>query len=237
MLYSTFPHIGSRSKMSAPASSSNTTSAKRQRVVIVPGNGCAPIEDANWYIHLRDSLNALPTSTSSLSPAYLAVAQTMPDPDEAYERTWLPFIREQLAVDEDTIVVGHSSGAEAAMRLCEDTRVKGLVLVSACHSDMGMESEAISGYYNRPWQWQRIKDNTQWIVQLHSTNDRLVPVAEAREVAQQLGSEYIENSKKGHFLKRTMPEVIEILERKRREKAERNVDGTATNSLSTTAVP
>ena len=201
----------------SPSASSTSQQAKRQRVVIVPGNGCAPIEASNWYCHLRDSLNALPTSATDLSPAYTAVTATMPDPDEAYEHTWLPFIRDQLGVDDDTVVVGHSSGAEAAMRLCETTRVRGLLLVSACHTDMGMESEAISGYYNRPWQWRRIKDNAQWIVQLHSTNDRLVPVAEAREVARQLGSEYVEYPNKGHFLKRTMPEVVEVLERKRKE--------------------
>ena len=103
------------------------------------------------------------------------------------------------------------------MRLCEETPVKGLVLVSACHSDLGLESEAISGYYSRPWLWQRIKDNTRWIEQLHSTNDQLVPVAEGREVARQLGSEYIEYSNKGHFLKQRAPEVIEALEKKRRE--------------------
>jgi len=221
----------------APSTASSSSSgAKKQRVVIVPGNGCAPVEDANWYCSLRDSLNALPTSATDRSPAYIAVAETMPDPDEAYERTWLPFIREQLAVDDDTIVVGHSSGAEAAMRLCEETRVKGLLLVSACHSDLGMESEAISGYYSRLWQWQRIKDNTRWIVQLHSTNDRLVPVAEAREVAKQLGSEYIEYPNKGHFLKRTMPEVIEIVERKRKEEGAAD-DAQIRETAASSAVP
>lgn len=224
----------SDSASSASAIAAQPSSAKRQRVVIVPGNGCAPIEDANWYVHLRDSLNALPTSATDRSPAYHAIARTMPDPDEAYEHTWLPFIRDELGVDEHTIVVGHSSGAEAAMRLCENTHIAGLLLVSACHSDMGMESEAISGYYNRPWQWQRIKEHAGWIVQLHSTNDRLVPVAEAREVAQQLGSEYIENGSRGHFLKRTMPEVVEILETKRREAAESKAGVDAIPTLSST---
>ena len=66
-----------------------TVQHKQQRVVIVPGNGCEPIEESNWYCHLRDSLNALPMSDTDRSPAYVAVAQTMPDPDEAYERAWL----------------------------------------------------------------------------------------------------------------------------------------------------
>ena len=40
----------------------------------------------------------------------------MPDPNVARESIWLPFIRDVLKADERTIVVGHSSGAEAAMR-------------------------------------------------------------------------------------------------------------------------
>jgi hypothetical protein len=47
--------------------------------------------------------------------------------------------------------VGHSSGAEAAMRYAETRRVAGLVLVAACHTDLGLQSEAVSGYYSRPW--------------------------------------------------------------------------------------
>lgn len=44
---------------------------------------------------------------------------------------------------------GHSSGAEAAMRFAETHHVKGLVLVSACVTDLGDENERLSGYYNR----------------------------------------------------------------------------------------
>ena len=83
----------------------------------------------------------------------------MPDPFEAKESIWLPFIREELLVNEETIVIGHSSGAEAAMRLLENTKVKGCILVSACHTDLGIESERIAGYYSRPWLWNAIKTN------------------------------------------------------------------------------
>lgn len=35
------------------------------------------------------------------------------------------------------------------MRFAEQHAVKGLVLVSACVTDLGIENEARSGYYNR----------------------------------------------------------------------------------------
>ena len=71
----------------------------------------------------------------------------MPDPIEAKSSVWLPFIKDELEVDEYTLVIGHSSGAVAAMRLLETTKLLGLILISACHTDLGKPSEASSGYY------------------------------------------------------------------------------------------
>jgi predicted alpha/beta hydrolase family esterase len=45
--------------------------------------------------------------------------EDMPDPYEAKQSIWLPFMRDVLKADESSIIVGHSSGAEAAMRYAE----------------------------------------------------------------------------------------------------------------------
>jgi hypothetical protein len=39
-----------------------------------------------------------------------------PDPYYAREIYWKPFVVETLGADEDTILIGHSSGAACAMR-------------------------------------------------------------------------------------------------------------------------
>jgi len=101
--------------------------------------------------------------------------------------------------DERTIVVGHSSGAVAAMRLAEQQKVLGIVLISACHTDLGLKSERIAGYYSRPWLWDAIKANAGWILQYHSDNDPFIPVEEARHVAKSLGSDYFELVGKSHY--------------------------------------
>jgi len=53
-------------------------------------------------------------------------------------------------------------------RLLETKKVKGAVLVSACHTDLGIKNERKSGYYKDPWQWEDIKRNADWIVQFGS---------------------------------------------------------------------
>ena len=114
------------------------------RCVIVPGNGCTGrVADANWYGWLENELK----SESQFREVVLP--ETMPDPVGAKESVWVPFMREALKVGPDTVVVGHSSGAVAAMRLAEETRVAALVLVSACHTDLGDPGERAAGYYAR----------------------------------------------------------------------------------------
>ena len=75
----------------------------------------------------------------------------MPDPYFARESQWVPFIRQTLKVDTKTILVGHSSGCNAIMRLLEHEKVLGVVLVCASYSDQGSDDEKASEYFDRPW--------------------------------------------------------------------------------------
>ena len=82
--------------------------------------GCTPITTANWYNWLKKSLEKEGVQVSM---------QDMPDPYEAKQTIWLPFMRDVLKADEQSIIVGHSSGAEAAMRYAE----VGLPVVSSLY--------------------------------------------------------------------------------------------------------
>ena len=58
-----------------------------------------------------------------------------PDPVGARENKWIPFIANTLAGGADNLpnclIVGHSSGAAAAMRLAESYQIYGMLLVAA----------------------------------------------------------------------------------------------------------
>ena len=166
------------------------------RCVIVPGNGCDDVFQSNWYSWLESRLRREGRFTE-------VVLKQMPDPLAARRKIWLPFLLSTLKADEQTVVVGHSSGAVAAMRLLEDHKVAGCVLVSACHTDLGDAGEARSGYYppsGGEWQWDRICSNARGnIVQLHSDNDPFIPLAEAQHVADSLGVQLRVHSGKSHF--------------------------------------
>ncbi|XP_078590093.1 serine hydrolase RBBP9-like isoform X3 [Branchiostoma floridae x Branchiostoma japonicum] len=112
-------------------------SARAERAVIVPGNGAGDVYNSNWYDWVKSNLDDIPNFQCTL--------KNMPDPVMARENIWIPFMRDELQCDERTIIIGHSSGAEAAMRYAEQYQVFGIVLVSACVTDLGDENERASG--------------------------------------------------------------------------------------------
>ncbi|KAJ1446187.1 Alpha/Beta hydrolase protein [Pelagophyceae sp. CCMP2097] len=181
----------------------------KTRCVILPGNGCSGnVRDANWYGWLEQQL-----IRSDIFDE--VVLRNMPDPNAARESIWVPFIRDELIADgAHTVVVGHSSGAVAAMRLLEKTELMGVVLISACHTDLGDAGERRAGYYSRKWEWDKIQSNCKWAVQFHSDDDPFIPAHEADHVASNIKSEYHFFEKRSHFFSPPFPELVEVLRRR-----------------------
>jgi predicted alpha/beta hydrolase family esterase len=174
------------------------------KAIIIHGNGGCTAGDA-WYPRMEEECAAL---------GLTVVNQTFPDNVKARATIWLPHL-ESLGAGDDTILIGHSSGAVAAMRYAETHRLLGSILVGVCHTDLGDSGEAASGYYRAPWQWDRIRDNQQWIAIYHSVDDPHIPAAEPRFVAARLQCQYFEFEDRGHFLERdALPEAGAYLRRK-----------------------
>lgn len=159
------------------------------KIVFAPGNGNSTTRD-NWFPAVQKELEA---------KGFEVIAATFPDPELAREAYWIPFLRDEIGVDDQTIIIGHSSGALAAMRFAEQYRILGSVLVGACHTDLGIENEKLSGYYSRPWNWAQIKSNQKWISLFASSDDPWIPIKEPRFIHQQLDCEYHEFKNQGHF--------------------------------------
>lgn len=182
----------------------------KPKIIIIPGNGNCHIETDNWYAWVRDELRGR---------GYEVVAHDMPDPEAAHAHIWLPYIEHELQADANCIVIGHSSGAVATLRYLETHQLAGAILIGACYTDLGEESERESGYYTAPWQWEKIKANVGWIAQFLSLDDPFIPLAESHYIHEQLGTELHELNGRGHFMtdqssdNKTFPEIIEVIER------------------------
>lgn len=168
--------------------------------ILIHGNGGSNSNDV-WLPYVERELGAL---------GYQVTNRTFPDNIKARASYWLPFIKE-LGADTNTVIIGHSSGAVAAMRYAEHNELLGSVLVGACHTDLGEPSERVSGYYDTPWDWTAIKLHQKFILQYASPDDPFIPIAEARFIQKKLGSKYHEFAKRGHFQDNELPELIEAL--------------------------
>mmetsp|Transcript_5357 Transcript_5357/g.9097 ORF Transcript_5357/g.9097 Transcript_5357/m.9097 type:complete len:188 (-) Transcript_5357:210-773(-) len=167
------------------------------RVVICPGMGCDTT--SNWYQWFRGEMKQRKYVTE-------CVLRDFPDQPKCRESKWIPFLLDDIGVDRNTVVVGHSSGAACAMRLLESDKVdgplRGAILVAAAHTDLGDEWEAQSEYFNRPWDWAKMKTGADFIHLFHGTDDHLIPVREARHIAEMMDNnnfQYSELPGKGHF--------------------------------------
>lgn len=174
------------------------------KVIFIHGNGGSTTDD-NWFPSVRKELEALGLEV---------IAQNFPDPIEAKSSVWLPYIS-SLGADESTILIGHSSGAVAAMRFAEKNKILGSILVSASCTDLGEENEKMSGYFNDPWDWGKIKNHQKWIIQFASTDDPYIPIAEARYIHEKLQTDYHEYNNQGHFGwdkgKKEFPELVKAI--------------------------
>ena len=178
------------------------------KVILIPGNGGGTPQD-NWFPWLENALSELGIEVLN---------KQFPDPELARKEYWLPFIN-GLGADVNTILIGHSSGAVAAMRYAETEKILGSILVGACYTDLGYDSEKQSGYYDAPWDWNAIRNNQQWIMQFASTDDPFIPIEEPRFIHDHLNTDYHEYTDYGHFRSEDkqilgFPELLEALKEK-----------------------
>lgn len=173
--------------------------ANTVKIIIIPGNGGATMDD-HWFPYIISAFR---------KHGIVVTARNFPDSYLARRKYWIPFIENELKADENSVLIGHSSGAEAAMRYAENHKILGLVLVSPCYTDMGIKEEMISGWYDEVWQWEKILENQNFILQFSSRDDPVVPIAEQDYVRQHLQPEYHEFQNRGHFVgKQDFPDLV-----------------------------
>lgn len=111
------------------------------------------------------------------------------------------YILDNWQFDEDSIIIGHSSGAVLILyilqNLPENTIVDRVFLVSAFKDDLGWPN--LKDLFSEPLDWGKIKKHSRKIILLHSDNDPYVPLDHAEFIAEKLTAELIVKKGQGHF--------------------------------------
>lgn len=177
------------------------------KAIFIHGNGDGTAKD-NWFPYVKKELEKIGVKV---------IVKDFPDLPLARAKYWLPFLK-RLGADQSTILIGHSTGAIAAMKFAEENKISGSVLVGVYYTDLGMKEEKLSGYFDSPWDWEAIKKNQNWIIQFNSKDDPWIPIEEARFVHKKLGTEYYEYDHEGHFgadkYYPEFPKLVEVVKEK-----------------------
>lgn len=177
------------------------------KVIFVPGwhNGAIEMlsqKHKMWFGWLKPKLEEL---------GFEVISDDYPDAWDCKASEWLPFLK-NLGANEDTILIGHSTGAIASMRYAENNKIFGTVLVGSYYTDLDDPDEKVSGYFDKPWKHEKIKANQNWIIQFHSTDDPWISKEEAHGVHDMLSTELHEFNDRGHFgVDRPYEEFPELL--------------------------
>lgn len=123
---------------------------------------------------------------------------------------WLNHLKD-YQIDENTVLVGHSMGSVLILRLLEQRiKIKAAFLVAAFAHDLGWEVLRDSHFFNKPFDWETIKNNCKHFEVFTSKNDPHLKIEDGAEVADNLK---IENQVLDAYKHFNMTEFPFLLER------------------------
>ncbi len=140
-------------------------------------------------------------------PEYNTVRLEMPNPLNAKYPEWkIEFERVVDFVDEDTVLVGHSLGANFLAKYLSENKLKktakDLHLVAGCFG--------CPGGFNLKEDLSLIEKVTKKIWIYHSVDDDIVPHDDCEMYAEKLpGAKIMKFRDRGHFLQEAFPELIQ----------------------------
>ncbi len=127
----------------------------------------------------------------------------LPDANTPSTATFNAFIlgNPDFVVDNDTVLIGHSSGAVAALNLLQhlpaDISIKAAVLVSAFQDDLGRDD--LKRLFEEPLDFSVITSHCDSFTFIHSDDDPYCPVEHAEYLAKQTDGDLIMFEGQGHF--------------------------------------
>ncbi|MBY0110568.1 alpha/beta hydrolase [Patescibacteria group bacterium] len=145
-----------------------------------------------------------------------AAALVMPTPDQPIEHEWVDEIARHITEGDEIYLVGHSLGVTAILRYLETASVKiaGVVLVSGPCNATG--NTKIDNFFIIPFNYATIRQRVEKVAIIHSDNDHLVPLEDAKMLEKELSGTLTVIHEGGHLGSHDgwteLPQALEALE-------------------------
>lgn len=111
------------------------------------------------------------------------------------------FANKDFVFNEETILIGHSSGSMAILGLLQElpegVKVKAAYLVGTFKNDLGMDD--LKDIFLEPFDFKKIQQKSRLFYFIHSDNDPYCPLDHAEYLHDQVGGELIVLPGQKHF--------------------------------------
>ena len=162
--------------------------------------------EENWFPWLRDELAKL---------GHEVYVPAFPTPEGQELEIWLDVFKKYLPLlDPETVLVGHSCGANFALRLLEriPTKVKACFLVAGPIKPLNNKFDEVHmSFVDTPLDWEKIKSRAEHFYPIYSEDDPYVSPEHGKITSEKLGTKLIMVQKAGHFNARAGYVKFELL--------------------------
>ena len=165
-----------------------------KKAIILHGTEGSP--EGNWFRWLEAKLKA--KGVEVWLPA-------LPKAERPSLREWRDFVEANcpFPIDDDTVVIGHSSGAALSLVLSGRMKLGALVAVSPFvpfeKSYSGTKWDANSRLFDVDFNWSAIKTNSSKRLVICSDDDPYIPANVFRYISEQIDAETVLVPEQGHF--------------------------------------
>ena len=181
------------------------------KFLILHGTDGSP--DSNWFMWLKGVL---------IGQGHSVWLPQLPHAEQPNANTYTKFLldNDDFTYDDNTTIIGHSSGAVEILHLLqalpEGTTIKAAVLVGAFKDDLGWES--LSDMFTQPFDFEVIRSRCDRFIFVHSDDDPHCPLEHAQYLVEQTGGELVLFEGQGHFNAENspsynqFPEILELFD-------------------------
>lgn len=131
-----------------------------KNAIILHGTGDEPTDF--WFPYLKDGLE---------KRGYEVWLPSLPNPEYPNLEEWIPFLLEGGKFSEETIIIGHSAGAQIILSLLEniEVKIKQAILVSGYAK--ALRKAADSEKNVDEYAWEAIRPKSEQFIFINSDND------------------------------------------------------------------
>ena len=161
-------------------------------VFIIHGSYGHPEE--NWFPWLKNQLEKL--NCKVFVPQF-------PTPENQTLENWMKVFEEYKDyLNTSSVTIGHSAGVAFILNVLEriEHQIRAAFLVAGNVGLLHNEFDQLSSTFtDKPFNWNKIKQNCKKFYVFHSDNDPYVPLRYGEEIAEKLGVELTLVKNAGHF--------------------------------------